>query len=190
MEAQSTRRQQAQQELGLETESANRQAEHALNKENARREEKLRQKQRIQNSTSYQLIGGIAKVMDKYCLDPILGLIPGVGDFIASVCTLPFLYVSLFKVRSIPLTLAVIRNMMVDLLLGSIPFWIGDIIDFFYRANLKNHRLITGFVEDDREIIAEVNRKAFWTAIWIGIIGYAIYWTISLLAELLGKIFH
>lgn len=190
MEAPSTRRQQAQQELGLATEKANRQAQRALNKEQARREAKLQKKLRIQNSTSYQLIEGIATVMDKYCLDPILGLIPGVGDFITSVCALPFLYVSLFKVRSIPLTLAVIRNMMVDVLLGSIPFWIGDIIDFFYRANLKNHRLITGFVEDDREVIAEVNRKAFWTAIWIGIIGYAIYWTISLLAQLVEEIMH
>lgn len=58
------------------------------------------------------------------------------------------------------MTLAVIFNILRDVALGLIPFYIGDIIDFCNRAYLQNCKLIVGFVEDDQEVINEVNRKA------------------------------
>ena len=86
--------------------------------------------------------------------------------------------------RSIPLTLAVICNVLKDALLGSIPFFIGDIIDVFNRSYVANLRLITGYVNDDKAVIHEVNRKATWSAIFIIILCVLIYfivkWTIAL----------
>ena len=131
-------------------------------------------------SFSYRLVQGIAKWMDKYFLDPILGFVPGVGDFISTVFVLPFIYVSAVKVRSLPLTLAVVFNVLKDAAIGLIPFWIGNIADFFNRSYLQNFRLIVGYVEDDRDVINEVNRKAVWTAILIVIFCVIIYLLVRL----------
>ena len=41
-----------------------------------------------------------------------------------------------------------------------IPFFIGDVIDVFHRANTKNMAMIHGFVDGNEIVIKEVNRKA------------------------------
>lgn len=131
---------------------------------------------RIEGSFIYRCIAGIAKYMDKYFLDPIVGFfLPGFGDILTSTLAIPFIYISLFVVRSVPLTLAVIFNTLVDILLGMIPPWIGDIFDIFHRSYKKNLRLINGFVNDDQTIINEVNRKAIWMAILIVVCCVLIY---------------
>ncbi len=123
--------------------------------------------------------------MDKYCLDPILGFFsPGLGDTLTSVLVLPFIYVSMFHIRSLPLTLAIIFNILRDVALGLIPFWIGDFIDVF----IQNSRLIVGFVEDDKKIIEEVNRKALWTGILIVIFCLIIYWLVKLAVSITTRI--
>ena len=58
----------------------------------------------IKESKTFKLIEAIAKVMDKYYVDPLLGLVPTLGDAVTSLLTLPYLYFSVFKLRSIPLT--------------------------------------------------------------------------------------
>ena len=95
---------------------------------------------------------------------------------------------SLFKVKSVPLTLAVIFNILKDVLIGMIPFWIGNVLDFFNRAYLQNMRLIVGYVEDDREIIDEVNRKAVGTAILIVIACVLIWLMVLLVQKIIGWI--
>lgn len=180
-EFQSSRRSQAQSELGLNEDIRQEQkVELALQKEELRRAEKDAKRQMIEMSFSYRLVQGIAKWMDKYFLDPILGFVPGVGDFISTVFVLPFIYVSAVKVRSLPLTLAVVFNVLKDAAIGLIPFWIGNIADFFNRSYLQNFRLIVGYVEDDRDVINEVNRKAVWTAILIVIFCVIIYLLVRL----------
>lgn len=138
----------------------------------------------IKQSKTYKSLGGITKVMDKYMLDPIIGLVPGVGDFVASVFILPFLYVSMFKVRSLPLTLALLFNMLKDIAMGLIPFWIGYVLDFLNKSYQQNMRLITGFVEGDEEIIRKVNKDAIWMGVWIVILCFAIYGLVFLAISL------
>lgn len=129
----------------------------------------------------YRLIRTIKNVMDRYFLDPLIGLLfPTAGDIFSSVMMLPFLAVSLFRIKSIPLTLAIIYNMLTDMLLGIIPLWIGDLLDIFSRSYTKNFRLIVGFVEGDQEIIREVNRKAVLTAVGILLLCLLIYWLTKL----------
>ena len=74
-------------------------------------------------------------------------------------------YFGLIKLRSIPLTLALLNNMLRDILLGLLPFYVGDVIDFLHKANKKNMALIDGFVNDDKEIIRRVNQKAIQSAV-------------------------
>lgn len=84
----------------------------------------------------------------------------------------------------IPLTLAVICNVLKDALLGAIPFFIGDIIDIFNRSYVANLKLITGYVNDDKEVIQEVNKKAAWSAIFIVILCVLIYFIVKWVMEL------
>lgn len=179
------RRNDAMTELGFANEKEENVVNEAINKEELRRKRKEEKLRELQESDSYQLIEFITTLCDKYFLDPIIGLFPVVGDFITSVVGLPFIYVTLVKVRSIPLTLAVIYNYLIDMLLGCIPFWIGDIIDFFNRAHIKNMKLITHYVQDDKATVNEVNSKALRTAFLIVILSIVIYYTIKLVSGVL-----
>lgn len=130
------------------------------------------------NRSSYRMMVKTAKYMDKYYLDPLIGLIPGgVGDTISSLVALPFIYYSLCVVKSIPLTLAVIYNILIDVMLGAIPV-IGNVFDIFKRSYVDNLKLITGYIEDDKEIISKVRKKAFATAVLIAIVCFLIYWVV------------
>ena len=108
----------------------------------------------------YQTMNDITRYMDHYYLDAIIGIIPGWGDMITLFCVVPFIYFSTRIIKSIPLTLAIINNALRDVLLGMIPFFIGDVIDVFHRANTKNMAMIQGFVDGNEIVIKEVNRKA------------------------------
>ena len=180
-----SRRQQAQADMGMNFEREDRQRETALAKEQERQAEKEAKRDALMATTSYRSMDKTAKYMDKYFLDPIIGLIPGgVGDVLSSFLAIPFIYFALVQVKSIPLTLAVICNVLKDALLGSIPFFIGDIIDVFNRSYVANLRLITGYVNDDKKVIHEVNRKATWSAIFIVILCVLIYFIVKWAIEL------
>lgn len=180
-----SRRQQAQADMGMNFEREDQQRETALAKEQERQAEKEAKREALMTTTSYRIMDTTAKYMDKYFLDPIIGLIPGgIGDVLSSFLALPFIYFALVQVKSIPLTLAVICNVLKDALLGSIPFFIGDIIDVFNRSYVANLRLITGYVNDDKTVIHEVNRKAIWSAIFIVILCVLIYFIVKWAIEL------
>ena len=49
--------------------------------------------------------------------------------------------------------------------MGMIPFFVGDVIDFFHRANIQNMQMIQGFVDGDEFVIRQVNRRAWQSAI-------------------------
>ena len=103
----------------------------------------------------------LQKVLDDYYIDAMAGLLPwGIGDIATALFALGYIWFAATKVRSLALTLAVVNNSLRDIALGLIPFYIGDVIDFFYRSNKQNMQLIEGFVEGDQEIIAAVNKGA------------------------------
>lgn len=193
-ELQSNRRRQAQRELGLTDEHEQAQLERALHQEEERQRKKELRRMEIEESSAYQATQTIAKWMDKYFIDPILGFIlpAGMGDTLTSIFVIPYIYVAACKVRSFPLTLAVIFNVLRDVALGLIPFCIGDIIDTFNRSYVQNAQLIVGFVEDDKSIIEEVNRKAFWTGVLILIFCAIIYLLVRLAIQVgswIGSLF-
>ena len=133
-------------------------------------------KEKLKKSKLYLAMQDITRYLDRYYLDGVAGLVPGgVGDAVSGVFCLVHVYISLFKLHSIPLTLAILCNTLRDIFLGMLPFFVGDVIDFFHKANSKNMALIEGFVNQDQKIIQEVNRKALYSllvivALTIGII--------------------
>lgn len=150
-------------------------------KEELRRQRREKEIRELKASKAYKFISTVTTLADRYFLDALLGLVPSVGDLVSSIFGLPFIYVTLFKVKSIPLTLAVIYNYLVDILLGSIPFFIGDAIDFFSKAHVKNLDLITRYVEGDKKTIRQVRSKALLTAFLIIILSIIIYFVFRLL---------
>ncbi len=125
-------------------------------------EKRLQRRKRLMDNKAYQTMQGLSRYMDRYYL---IGVIPGWGDAIALICVVPFVYFSSRVIKSIPLTLAVINNALRDILLGMIPFFVGDIIDIFHRANIQNMQMIQGFVDGDETVIKQVNQRAWQSVI-------------------------
>jgi Domain of unknown function (DUF4112) len=89
----------------------------------------------------------ISKVMDdlvtvpgtdhRFGLDPIIGLIPVIGDAIGAV---PGIYLiseaARFRIPSVVLA-RMTFNTMIDMAIGIIPFF-GDFFDFFSKSNANN----------------------------------------------------
>jgi hypothetical protein len=74
-------------------------------------------------------------------LDPILGLIPGLGDVVSPLFTIAILW----QARDLRLPrvvqLRMMFNVAVDAMLGTVPV-IGDLFDFAWKANLRNLALL------------------------------------------------
>lgn len=145
----------------------------------------------IKSSKSYQMIERIARLMDKYYLDAVLGfLLEGFGDLLTQLLTLPYIYVSAVKIRSVPLTLAVIYNALCDIAMGLIPFYVGDVIDVFNKSFVQNFKLIVGFVEGDKKVISEINRKAVRMAVLIVMLCVIIYFLVLLTIKVMTWFWH
>lgn len=91
-------------------------------------EKRQLQRQRLMGNKAYQTVQGLTRYMDRYYLDALIGVIPGWGDAIALISVVPFVYFSLKVIKSLPLTLAVLNNALRDVLLGMIPFFVGDLV--------------------------------------------------------------
>lgn len=124
-------------------------------------------KARLFGHPIYRMMKGMATAMDRYYVDPLLGFIvpSDFGDTLTALLSLPYIYFSLFVVKSVPLTIAVINNILRDTLIGMIPFCVGDVLDIFYRSYGKNLRLITGYIEGDKKVVSDVRRKVVYSVI-------------------------
>jgi len=128
-------------------------------------EKRQLQRKRLMENKAYQTMGSMTRYMDRYYLDALVGIIPGWGDAIAVLSAVPFVYFSSRVIKSVPLTLAVLNNALRDVLMGMIPFFVGDVIDFFHRANIKNMEMIQGFVDGNEAVIKKVNQRAWQSAV-------------------------
>ena len=101
--------------------------------------EALLQAQKLANLTDSKI--RIPFLSIRLGLDFLVGLIPVVGDIIMVVVSLSI--VGMAKSMQVPtaLRIAMIKNIAIDFILGLIPF-MGDVADLFYKANLKNVRIM------------------------------------------------
>jgi hypothetical protein len=77
----------------------------------------------------------------RFGLDPLIGLIPGVGDFAGFVVS-AFMLNILVKNGASGFVLArMVFNCILDAVLGSIPV-VGDIFDVGFKANQRNLQLL------------------------------------------------
>lgn len=80
----------------------------------------------------------------RFGLDPIVGLVPGLGDIVTGL--LSFLIVFAAWQRGLP-KIAVMRmvvNIGIDTLVGSIPI-VGDLFDTIWKSNRMNYNLLVRY---------------------------------------------
>ncbi|MEJ7559449.1 MAG: DUF4112 domain-containing protein [Pedobacter sp.] len=77
----------------------------------------------------------------RFGLDPILNLFPFVGDMAGLVISGGLLMAMAKKGASNKLVVLMSVNILLDATIGAIPV-IGQIFDFFYKANTRNIRLM------------------------------------------------
>jgi hypothetical protein len=77
----------------------------------------------------------------KFGLDPILGLVPVVGDIVTFVIAAFMVVIMVRHGASGALVLRMTANIVLDFVGGSIPL-VGDIFDFRMRANRRNYHLL------------------------------------------------
>lgn len=85
----------------------------------------------------------------RFGLDSIIGLIPGVGDFLTTAMGGYIIY----RARELGapgwLIARMVGNLAVDGVVGAIPL-VGDVFDFAFRANRKNVLMLLRHIEKDR----------------------------------------
>lgn len=77
----------------------------------------------------------------KFGLDPLLGLIPGIGDFIGLFLSLYLLWIGVRMNLPSEKISKMFSNIVFDFVLGLIPV-VGDVGDFVFRANSKNLEIL------------------------------------------------
>lgn len=73
--------------------------------------------------------------------DPILGLIPGLGDLVATAISAYIIFLAARFRLPKGILGQMIFNILLEMLVGTIPL-LGDIFDAFYKSNVRNLALL------------------------------------------------
>lgn len=110
-----------------------------------------------------QFASSLAKLLDnqfkigpaKIGIDPLIGLIPGIGDIVSFLFSLYLIWIG----KRLKLPQSEINKMLkylaIDLIVGAVPV-VGEIGDFFYKANQKNWEILkkhSKYNVEDGEIV-------------------------------------
>ena len=97
--------------------------------------------EREMSSRKLSALSRYAAWLDRYGLDPLLGLIPGAGDAAGAVLAGWILVEAIRLGASRATLLRITANVALDAVLGAVPV-IGDVFDFAWKANLRNVTLL------------------------------------------------
>ena len=94
----------------------------------------------------------------RFGLDAMLGLVPILGDAITAVMGLYALVVAQREMVSFWGKLAMIWNILLDFVLGAIPF-AGDFFDWIFQAHRKNLDILERHVSKRRAKAADADAR-------------------------------
>jgi hypothetical protein len=80
-------------------------------------------------------------------LDPLVGLVPGIGDALGALVASYVLVEAMQVGVPTSMLLRMLANIAIDALLGTVPI-IGDVFDVVWTANLRNVALLEHHVAD------------------------------------------
>lgn len=85
----------------------------------------------------------------RFGLDPIFGLLPVAGDLGTMLISLVLIYTMYQNGASGKLVAKMIFNVLLDVVLGSIPLF-GAFFDIYYKANNRNVLLLKEYYEEGK----------------------------------------
>lgn len=86
----------------------------------------------------------------RFGLDSIIGLIPYAGDVAGLVVSLWLMGITVRKGAGPILLLKMAGNVMLDGIVGTVPF-LGDIFDFGFKANRRNVNMLKKYYSEDKK---------------------------------------
>jgi hypothetical protein len=99
-------------------------------------------------------------------LDPVLGLVPGLGDAAGALLS-AWILIEGIRLGASGATLGrMAANIAIDALVGAVPL-LGDVFDIVWKANLKNVELLEHHMTD---ATAAVRRDGMFVAVVLGAI--------------------
>ena len=126
---------------------------------------------------SIRLPGGL-----RIGIDGILGLIPGIGDVIGMA--LSSVIVADAARQGVPSAILarMVVNVLIETAVGAIPV-LGDLFDFFWKANSRNLRLMDAATQDSRRVR---RRSLGWLLLLLGGVVIAAAVLVWMLVEVLA----
>ena len=125
----------------------------------------------------------------RFGIDPIIGLVPVVGDIAGGIASFWIIAeAARFRIPTIVLA-RMVWNAGLDMLLGAIPF-VGDVFDFFSKANERNLALFRRHASDPDASTADT--RLFFLGLGVVFIGLVwlmielIRWLFSIEISILG----
>lgn len=120
----------------------------------------------------------------KFGLDALIGLIPGIGSSITSLLSAYILLRAILMGYPLAIILKMLINIAIDSLLELFPF-VGDILDFFVRSNVKNINLMKQYDKEsertERKSLLEVTALLFVVFLSIALLASGAFYVTSLL---------
>jgi Domain of unknown function (DUF4112) len=77
----------------------------------------------------------------RFGLDPIIGLIPGIGDMLGALASFVFVFAGWRRGLPGVTLVRMVANIVIDSLAGTLPVF-GDLFDFFWKSNRMNYNLL------------------------------------------------
>lgn len=87
----------------------------------------------------------------RFGISPLLGLLPGIGDFAGLLLSLYVLIEARKVGASRRVQWRIIRNMLIEFFVGLFPL-LGDVFDAVFKANTRNTNLLKRYLEEQLEI--------------------------------------
>lgn len=116
----------------------------------------------------------------RFGVDPIIGLIPVIGDFIGLLLSLPVLIEAARLQAPRELRRKMIRNMIIEAVMGIVPI-LGDAFDVYWKANTRNTALLRQWINTQLVPDKPVARKdrilvILLACIMVGLIAGWLFW--------------
>jgi hypothetical protein len=120
-------------------------------------------------------------------LDPIIGLFPGVGDFLASSVGLVTVTEGVRTGVPVPVLFRMAFNVLINDAIGTIP-GIGDVFSAFFKSNSRNLKLINQWKAGNEAAVRRSGRifLAVFLVFWLGLL---FFW-IALWLTVAAGVYH
>jgi hypothetical protein len=108
----------------------------------------------------------------RFGLDPVIGLVPGLGDFTGAILSgyVVLAGARLGAPRSV--ILRMIGNVAVDTIGGSVPL-IGDLFDVGFKSNIRNVALLDRWIDEPGHTHAASRRAIGFTILALALLAIA-----------------